>query len=205
MTALIAAVVAAGCVSSTEGSPLPSPGGAENEPSASAPSSSGDQLPYAGAPAVADPLDTELFQRDPCQALASDQAGTLELRYPGTLRDSSLGKACEFRVRADRLALVEIASLDRNPYGVSAIYQAEKDGKLAFFEPLEPIGGYPAVAYGALDERDAGACSVVIGTSDEIAFEVALQQSAGNVGKKDPCETGSMVAEMVLETMKAAQ
>ncbi len=207
VVALAVAVVAAGCVNTTEGSPMPESGDVGGESSASpAPSSEeANELPYAGAPAVTDPLDTERFQQDPCQALTPSQAESLKVQFPGTLRDSSLGNACEFRVRTDRLALVEIASLDENPYGVSAIYQAEEDGKLEVFEPLESIEGYPVVAYGALDLRDDGACSVVVGLSDEIAFEIALQQSAANIGKKDPCETGAIVAEMVVETMKAAQ
>lgn len=208
MVALIVVVVATACVSTTEGSPLPDPGGAGS--STSAPSSDPgepetDELPYAGASAVANPLDTASFEQDPCRALTSAQADTLKVRFPGNLRDSSLGKACEFRVRSDRLALVEVASLDKNPFGVSAIYQAEEDGKLELFEPLDPIDGYPVVAYGALDRRDDGACSVVFGASDEIAFEIALQQSDRNIGKKDPCETAAMVAGLVVETMKAAQ
>lgn len=209
MTALIVVVVAAGCVSTTEGSPLPDP---DNGGSSTSSSSSSDadepetgELPYAGAPAVADPLDTASFEQDPCRALTSAQADSLKVRFPGNLRDSSLGKACEFRVLSDRLALVEIASLDKNPFGVSAVYQAEEDGKLEVFEPLEPIDGYPVVAYGALDRRDKGACSVVLGVSDEIAFEIALQQSHRNIGKKDPCETAAMVAGKVLQTMKAGQ
>ena len=205
--ALTVAVVATGCVTTTEGSPLPRPGEVGVE--SSAPPETTDpevnELPYAGAPAVTDPLDTERFQQDPCQALTANQADTLKVRFPGNLRDSSLGKACEFRVSTDRLALVEVASLDENPHGVSAIYRAEEDGKLKLFDPLEPIEGYPAVAYGVVDERDTGACSVVIGVSDEIAFEIALQQSEANIGIKDPCETAAMVAGMVVETMKAAQ
>jgi hypothetical protein len=208
---LFAAACVAGCVTTTEGSPLPRPGevggepGASTSPSTKTSGAGTDELPYAGAPAVRNPLDTETFQHDPCQALTANQADTLKVTFPGELRDSSLGKACEFRVRSDRLALVEIASLDKNPYGVSAIYQAEEDGKLEFFDPLDAIEGYPVVAYGAVDQRDTGACSVVLGTSDEIAFEVALQQSSGNIGKKDPCATAAMVAGMVVETMKAAQ
>ena len=95
--------------------------------------------------------------------------------------------------------------MDENPYGVSAMYQAHEDEKLAFFEPLEPVEGYPAVAYGVLDYRKDGECSVVTGTSDEIAFEIVLRLSAKNVGKKDPCDTAAMVAGMVVQTMKAAQ
>jgi hypothetical protein len=165
----------------------------------------GAELPYAGAPAVPNPLNTERFQQDACQAITVEQAGTLNLRFPGNPDDGALGNTCEFRGRTDRRALVEIASLDKNPYGVSAIYQAEKDGKLAFLDPLDPIEGYPAVAYGAVDQRDSGGCSVVIGASDEIAFEIVLQLSTGKVGKKEPCETAAMVAGMVVQTMKAAQ
>jgi hypothetical protein len=52
------------------------------------------------------------------------------------------------------------------------------------------------------DERDLGSCTVVVGTSDEIAFEVVLQQSRVNVGRKDPCEVAVKVAGMAVETMK---
>ena len=206
MMALVVAVVVAGCVSTTEGSPLPDPDdGGSSTSSSDADEPETGELPYAGAPAVPDPLDTASFEQDPCRALTSAQADSLKVRFPGDLRDSSLGKACEFRVLSDRLALVEIASLDKNPFGVSAIYQADKDGKLAFFEPYDPVEGYPLVAYGAVDQRSSGACSVVLGASDEIAFEVALQQSDANIGKKDPCKTAAMVAGLVVETMKAGQ
>lgn len=208
MVTLVVAVVATGCVSTTEGSPLPDPdGGAttSSSPASESDEPEDDELPYAGAPAVEDPLDTASFEQNPCRALTAAQADALKVRFPGDLRDSSLGKACEFRVLSDRLALVEIASLDKNPFGVSAIYQAEEDGKLEVFEPLAPVDGYPLVAYGALDRRDSGACSVVFGASDEIAFEIAVQQSAGNIGKKEPCQTAAMVAGKVLQTMKAAQ
>jgi hypothetical protein len=150
-------------------------------------------------------MNTERFQQDPCQALTAEQSGALNLQTPGTLRDGGLGKACEFHGRSDGWALVEIASLDKNPYGISAMYDAENDGKLTFFEPLDPIDGYPAVAYDAVDQRDTGGCSVVIGASDEIAFEIVLQLSTDNVGRKDPCETAAMVAGMVVGTMKAAR
>ena len=162
-------------------------------------------MPHAGAPAVTDPIDSERFQRDPCQALTVEQAGSLNVRFPGTPRDGGLGRTCEFQGRSDSRALVEVASMDKNPYGVSAVYQAEKDGELAFMEPLDPIQGLPAVAYGAVDQRDTGGCSVVIGASDEIAFEIVLQLSTDNVGRKDPCETAAMVAGMVVGTMKAAR
>jgi hypothetical protein len=165
---------------------------------------SGEDLPYAGAPDVPDPLDTESFQRDPCTTLTNAQVDELKAQ-PGEPHDGGLGNACEFRSRADRLALIDIAFANEYPHGLSALYQANKDGKWAFFKELSPIGGFPAVAYDSVDQRDTGACAVDVGTSNEIAFEVSLQLSAGNIGKKDPCETAAMVAGMVVETMKAAQ
>ncbi|MGB3437574.1 MAG: DUF3558 domain-containing protein [Actinophytocola sp.] len=206
LAALAAIVAVAGCTSTSEGSPRAVPGHTADDSGASTPPPTETaDLPYAGAPAVKSPMDSERFQQDPCQALTADQADVLNVETPGKLRDGGLGNACEFRGLSDRRALVEIASLDKNPYGVSALYQAEQDGKLAFLTPLEPIEGYPAVAYGAPDERETGGCSVVIGASDEIAFEIVLQLSTDKVGKKEPCETAAMVAGMVVETMKAAQ
>jgi hypothetical protein len=209
LAALAVVTIVAGCTSTSAGSPRPESGhedGADvSTPPSTEKTSGGNELPYAGAPSVNNPLDSGQFQQDPCKALTASQADTLGLQTPGKLDDGSLGNTCEFRVRTDRLALVEIASLDKNPFGVSAVYQAEEDGKLELFEPLDPVDGYPVVAYAALDRRDSGACAVVVGVSDEIAFEVALQQSAANIGKKDPCETAAMVAGLVVETMKAAQ
>lgn len=206
---LLLVVAAAGCTNTSSGSPRPvserPAGGTSTSTSGENGGSEEGELPYAGAPAVTEPLDTEQFQQDPCRALTTTQANDLNVGSPGMLRDGGLGKACEFRGKSDRGALVEIASMDENPYGVSAMYQAHEDEKLAFFEPLEPVEGYPAVAYGVLDYRKDGECSVVTGTSDEIAFEIVLRLSAKNVGKKDPCDTAAMVAGMVVQTMKAAQ
>lgn len=177
----------------------------EPSDSSPAPDEETSGLPYAGAPAVEDPLDTRRFEQDPCQALSSTQAGDLEIEWPGEARDAPLGKACTWRSQNDSRALVEVASQDKYPHGLSAVYQGEEDGKWEFFEVLDSVEGYPAVSYGQIDQRDTGGCRVEIGLSDEIAFDVVLQLSATNVGKKDPCETAAMVAGMVVQTMKAAQ
>jgi len=111
------------------------------------------------------------------------------------------GKACEWNNPNDT-GSVTVHFLDRNPYGLSAEYQAHKDGKAALFEVLPPIEGYPAVATDVVDGRDQGLCTVVVGVSDEIAFEVPITQSQANIGSKDPCQIAAMVAGMALETMK---
>jgi hypothetical protein len=201
----VVAVAVAGCTSSSEGSPRPVPDDAvSGSDSPTTLSSEAVDLPYAGAPAVEDPLDTAKFQQDPCKALTSTQTENLNVQS-GEPHDGGLGNACEFRGRSDRLALIDIAFADKYPHGLSAVYQANDDGKWAFFEELSPIEGYPAVAYDGVDQRDTGGCAVEVGTSDEIAFEVSLQLSADKVGEKEPCETAAMVAGKVLQTMKAAR
>ncbi|MFI7680200.1 DUF3558 domain-containing protein [Actinophytocola sp. NPDC049390] len=198
-------MLAAGCTTTSVGSPLPVPNGDPSEGSSSVPPSSDSELPFAGAPKVDDPLDTSQFQDDPCKALVAAQADDLNVHFPGEPGEGPLGNTCGFRGKSDRRALVDVRSLDKYPYGLSATYQAEEDGKWAHFAKLPLVEGYPAVAYGAVDQRDTGGCVVDVGTSDEVVFEVSLQLSTDNIGKKDPCETAAMVAGMVVQTMKAAQ
>jgi hypothetical protein len=207
---MLGVVLFAGCTSTSAGSPRPVSTGdvtvdSTGPTSPSSGTEPGVELPYAGAPAVENPLDTTRFQQDPCQSLTAAQAKELNVNWPGEPREAALGNACEFRGRSDRRALVEVAFLDKNPRGLSAVYKANEDGKWAFFEELGLIEGHPAAAYGRLDQRDTGGCAVDVGASDEIAFEISMQLSTANVGKKDPCETAAMVVGMVVATMKAGQ
>jgi hypothetical protein len=207
---LLGVMLAAGCTSTSVGSPRPVPTSdtavepGSTPPPISGTESGGVELPYAGAPAVANPLDTIRFQQDPCQSLTPAQADELNI-VPGQLRDGALGNACEFRGKSDRRALVEVASLDKYPFGISATYKANEDGKWVFFDELGLVEGYPAVSYGGADDRPNGGCSSDVGVSDEIAFNITVRLSTANVGKKDPCEAAAMVIGMVVRTMKAGQ
>jgi uncharacterized protein DUF3558 len=146
-------------------------------------------------------LDTDRFPQDPCQALTADQARSLGFSPEGKPRTAPLGKACTWENPESR-GLVEIHLLDGNPNGLSGEYQANKDGKYAYFNPLPPIEGYPAVTTDIVDDRAAGRCTVVVGVSDEVTFEVPIRLSTVNVGHKDPCQIATMVAGMALKTMK---
>jgi hypothetical protein len=202
-------MVASGCTTTSEGSPEPTPTSETTvETTNSTPPSSGSEepqdreLPYAGAPKVDTPLDTTRYQQDPCQALTAAQAQELNVNHPGEPRDGALGNACEFPGRSDVRALVELAFLDENPFGLSAVYQANEDGKYEEFNVPPPIEGYPAVMPIATDDRPNGGCEVFVGVSDEIAFALFIRLSTANVGELDPCETAAMVAGMALRTMK---
>lgn len=147
------------------------------------------------------PLDTTSFQQDPCLALTAEQAQSLTLPAEGKPRDMPLGNGCEWNNPNDT-GSVTVHFSDRDPRGLSAVYQAHEDGKYAYFEVLPPIEGYPTVAIDVIDDRDSGRCTVVVGVSDEITFEVPITQSLENIGVKDPCEVAILAAGMALQTMK---
>src|SRR5690349_14562993 len=106
----------AGCTSQSAGSPMPVPG--ETVESGKPPTTTGTELPHAGAPEVDGPLDPGRFEQDPCQALTPAQAGDLEVEWPGESREAPLGKACTWRGQNDRRALVEVAAQDKYPHGL---------------------------------------------------------------------------------------
>jgi hypothetical protein len=196
---MLAMTVVAGCTTTSQGKPIPATSIETTE--SSSPSSGGQDLPFAGAPKVDDPLDTTRFQQDPCQALTANQVTTiLGGSVDGKPTDRPLGNACQWR-DPDSRGLVEVHFSDQDPRGLSALYQASKDDKYAYFTVLPPIEGYPAVARDVVDDRDIGRCSVVVGVSDEITFDVPVRLSEANAGK-DPCDAAVKVAGMALQTMK---
>ncbi|MFL6121834.1 DUF3558 domain-containing protein [Actinophytocola sp.] len=198
---VLAVAVVSACTTTSRGEPVPRTT-VESSGTGSSSTENGQELPYAGAPKVDDPLDTTRFQQDPCQTLTADQARSLTLPPSGERRDAPFGKACTWE-NADTRGLVEIHFLDGDPRGLSVEYQAHKDGKTALFEELPPIEGYPAVISNVFDDRASGKCTVVVGASDEIRFEVPVRLSSENIGHKDPCQVAAIVAGLALATIKS--
>jgi hypothetical protein len=204
LTLLLGLIVLAGCTSTSEGTPRPT--ATSDTVESTQPSESegpnDDELPFAGAPAVNDPLDTEQFQQNPCQVLTAAQAQELVV-VAGRPHNGPLGNACKWESPDDRLAYIDVQFLNEDPRGLSALYDANEKGGYAYFDELEPIADYPAVARDGVEDRPNGKCTVVVGTSNEEAYAVILQLSQVNVDKKDPCDTAAMIAEMTLRTMGA--
>lgn len=199
-----AGVALAGCTTTSSGEPAPESG--TTGTSAPAPPSSGDpgeeDLPFAGAPTVEHPLDTTTFQEDPCTVLTPAQGEQLNVGTAGQPIDATLGNACEWR-NEETHGYVQIRFNDKSGIGLSGEYRANEQGKFAYFDPME-VDGYPAVSTDIVDRRKRGVCVVVVGVSDPVEFEIALQLSLDNVGLKDPCETAADVASMALQTMEEA-
>lgn len=159
-------------------------------------------MPTDGAPKVDDPLDTTKFQENPCLTLRSDQSERIFGISPSGQRyTDTLGNGCKWKNEETR-AQADVVFLDKNGRGLSAEYAVNEEGRWVLFEELT-VEGYPAVIRGLVDRRPDGICTVVVGASDEISYEVVLKQSDDRVGTRDPCEVAADVASETVKTIKA--
>jgi hypothetical protein len=202
----VAIVLVASCTTTTPGQATSSSDDAPDtstETTTTTSTSNSDELPTAGAPKVDDPLDTSKFQKDPCLSLTLEQSeGIFGFKGPGEPSDGALGKTCGWRNR-DTRSTGQISFFDKDPRGLSGEYEANEDGRWDVFEKLPPIEGYPAIVRSVGDDRPNGICSVVVGASDEIAFQAWVQLSESNAGKKDPCVVAADIAGEAIKTIKA--
>jgi hypothetical protein len=204
MLALVgtALLVLTACSSKTNGTASPSESGSE---SASAPSSDSD-VPGPGVPKVDIPIDVSRFQKAPCESLS--QAQSSELLGPevtiNPAVDDEAGPTCHWNVPAVSQAGVGVTFFKTTQLGLTGIYQA-KDSAYQFFQPLDPIDGYPTVAFGTTDERNTkGRCLLALGTSDTQQVDIAVSLSETNIGKKDPCTAARDVAAKILGNLRGA-
>lgn len=201
---VVAVILLTGCTTTTAGQARPDAGstpdpGTETSDSTSDP----DEPPSGEAPKVEDPIDTTKFQENPCLSLTPEQTGgELDVGTSGKVQNAALGKACEWQNDSTR-GEVQIRFLDKDPRGLTPEYEAEEDGRWAYFEELPLIEGHPAVSRSQIDDRDQGICTVVVGASDEIAFEARVRQAQEDVGTTDPCDVAVDVAGMAVNNMKA--
>lgn len=194
---VLSACALAGCSTTAPGTPVPTRDTptATGEPTTEPPTT---EPGGSTVPPVTDPLDTAAFQADPCTSLTDAQAAALGVESPGAPRPGPAGKSCFWQNSAGGSIGVLWSGT-----GLAAVYESEERGDTAYFEPRR-VGGQPAVAAEPSDDRDSGACSVHVGTSDEAMFTLALQQSRDKVGDRDPCDVAADVAGQVLTTIKGA-
>ncbi len=199
---LIALAAVSACSTTDAGTPVPSAGGpgattgatTAQEPAEGTPASAPTSA-ESGAPRVADPVDTARFQKRPCSSLTAAQTEELGVEPPGTERPNQNGLGCFWQ--NDNGGTISV--LWTGLTGLDALYRTRE--RSAYFEPVE-IAGFPAVAAEPTDDRETGACSVHVGTSDDAMFTLALQQSRGRIGEREPCVVAVGVAGQVLATVK---
>jgi hypothetical protein len=178
------------------------PGTPKPVPSSEAVVSGGKQLPSAGAPKVAMPLPSSLIKGDPCKALTAEQIKALFSGAQPELqpaRDTGAAMQCRW-ANIDLGSSVGIQLVYAWNDGLSRVYATKGQG---FFKELEPVQGYPVVAYGPTDDRSSGMCSVAVGIADNAAFEADAALARSKVGQSDPCDAARKIADFAVTTLKA--
>lgn len=198
----VSVLALAACTDRMDGTASPSVSGTQP---VTGPSSS-EAVPGPGVPKVDHPLDVSHFQQTPCDSLTPEQSKELlgsDVTTNPALDDQA-GPTCRWNVPAVSQAGVGVTYFKTTQLGLTGIYRA-KNTIYPFFQPLDPIDGYPTVAFGQLDERDTkGRCLLALGTSDTQQVDIAISLSEANIGKKDPCGAAHDVAAKVLENLRKA-
>ncbi|WP_410647961.1 DUF3558 domain-containing protein [Amycolatopsis sp. cmx-4-54] len=195
LTVLAAAAILllAGCTEKPETPPGTSSG----------PSLSKAALPYADAPKVENPMSASVIQRDPCDVLTPAQISSLFQGKPEVqpARDTGVAQQCRW-ADISRGSSIGIQLLYAARDGLSQFYAKKQSNGL--WQLLEPVQGYPAVAYGAKDTRQTlGDCSVLVGVADNAVFEVDVNVADAKAGTVDPCKDARMVADLAVTTLKS--
>ena len=192
------AVVTTACSTSTVGgTPAPTSG-----------VSSDGKLP-SGAPHVANPLDTTRAQAAPCSVLTPAQISSLGIVATGKPDNSATGPDCSWDDTSAVPTPVSIGSglVTTSKGGLSSLYvqgdSLKRNG--GYFEPIDPVQGFPAVLYSQYDDRQAktnASCGLAVGVSDTLQFTVGVTVTSLSP-KNEPCAIAKKVADMEITTIKA--
>lgn len=176
---------------------------------ATAPSSSSSSAdtPAGGAPKVGSPLPDKVLDGNPCDnAITSEQlTDFLGQTLPAKPNNDALGPGCHWGSASGSGAGINVTYQTKSDQGLNLAYQNVQP-KAARWIVLDPVQGYPAVAYasnGGVDPNDKRTCVIVVGVTDQLAYAVALVlgNNAYKEGK-DSCVIGRDVADAVMTNLK---
>ncbi|MGB3441835.1 MAG: DUF3558 domain-containing protein [Actinophytocola sp.] len=204
----VSAIGLAACTTTAAGNPIPDQVKSGHAPTSEPPSTDenppGDELPSDGAPKVENPLDVSHFEQNPCDALTPQQANTLNVEATGTRADTNFGNGCMWR-NPETGGSAIISFLSKAKRGLSDTYRSNKNGEFKYFEPIDDIEGFPAVAWDTDSESPTNQCSVTVGITDQLSMQTLTELSSDNIGQKDPCEVGVTVTGEFLTTISLMQ
>lgn len=189
--ALALVALFAGCATTTRGTSSPTTTGNT--------ASSTVVRPHHGAPKVAHPLNPEPFAHEPCRLLTSAQANQLGVRLPGVLREGVSGPDCTWGNEETGATLGVQPDLVTGD-GLSRAYL--KRDELKYFIEIPSIEGYPGVAASYIDGRSTGLCTIWVGITDDVMFQVQGGVSTRKQGSADACQATTIAAGMIVTTIK---
>jgi hypothetical protein len=186
----------------TSGTASPTPSaasGTSSSPGTSAPLSTGQALPFAGAPKVTNPLPASVLDGNPCtDALTPDQIGqALGSPQQGKPDTFATGPYCSW-YNADTSAQIAVNYVTKTHLGLSGVYANTKP-KTKTWKELPPVDGFPAVAHDFTEIN----CQISVGIADDLSVDVSgALSSAKQEAKADPCESTAKAANVVVENLK---
>ncbi|WP_326567240.1 DUF3558 family protein [Amycolatopsis rhabdoformis] len=170
----------------------------------SAPSSAGGGLPTDGAPTVQNPIqNTSAAETNPCSSASNSEVASLNVTVSNTrTEDMSPGQSCVW-VLNDSAGVISGGLNVGNKLGLSSLYRQHSQGQLAVFTPLQPVDGYPAVAYNRITASQ-GTCQLAVGVRDDLTYTVIAQLRSGNPYLNNPCDLSSKLAGIAISHLKGA-
>jgi hypothetical protein len=192
----MAAIMAGGLLISACNGTSKAPASTTTAPSSTASANS-------DVPTVPSPLPATALDGSPCDsALTSSQiTHFLGQSTPAKPSDTELGPMCQWSSASGSGAGITVAYQTESDQGIGLAYGNVKP-KAARWQPLEPVQGFPAVAY--TNTGDKRACVIVVGVTDKLAFSTGLTlgDKAASEGK-DCFDAAPEVADTVLTNLKA--
>ena len=191
--ALVVTLLAASCSSTATGAPSSSA-----TTSATTETSTTD---LAGAPHIANPLDTSKAQQNPCGTVQTAQLTALGIGTTPKVTSTTLGPACTWSgsdtaTRTNANGSVTFLTAGS---GLSSVYSARST--YAVFQVWPAVDGYPAVSALPVDERPHGNCDVTVGVSDSLALDVSYYANDAQY-KSDPCGAAQRLASDAVSNIK---
>jgi hypothetical protein len=200
VAALCTACAGSGSGSTTSNTPAPSTGSGQSPTSSSA-----SNLPFAGAPTVANPLPASVLSGDPCSdaftpAQAEDFLGAPLDRKRADLQE--LGPQCRWS-NLNQGSQISIGYDVKTRVGLSGLYENTKT-QVGVWKPIPDVGGFPAVAHaGEPGQMPKDLCVTSVGLANDLSINVSVYVSKEKQGTLDPCDASTDVANAVVATLKS--
>ena len=155
------------------------------------------------APKVAHPIDTTKYQAAPCGLLTATQVAQYGISRAGNASDGTtpLGPGCSWSQLGGSGLTVQF--ITANKAGLTSLY-INKDIIVnggGYWEATT-VQGYPGVFNSSLDDRKTGDCSLAVGVTDTLTYNVAVTADQSTPQYKDPCGMTGQIADMVLTTLR---
>jgi hypothetical protein len=150
-----------------------------------------------GAPVVPQPIaDTSEWEKQPCELLSKQDLARLDFKPYRVGPLNAGGPGCTY----DQVSLIVAkTTITTDLGGLDQLYKERKLFKL--FREIDPLKGHPAVIADLKDEQRAGACTVIAGLNEKVAFRTNVRSDPKTRQGAQPCKFAADLTVLVLNRM----